>query len=153
ERTRLPLESLIGDRAQTVVNRQSALALWADGLDDSSRDRLIVLAGTLEDGPVLAALLLQFGRRRGLPVTSLLVGKLRSDEPQGRVASVEALAALGATDTGEPVRTLLNDRDASVRRAAVNAVGQLGIMAAIPELLTLGRDADPALRGASLDAL
>jgi putative heme-binding domain-containing protein len=153
DRTRSLLESIIGDREQTVANRQSALALWAGGLDDSSRDRLVALAGSLEDGPVLAALFRQIGRQRGLPATSLLVGKLRSVDPQLRVAAIETLAALGARDTGEPVRALLNDNDASVRRAAVEAVGQLGVGAAIPALLTLGRDADPALRSAGLEAL
>jgi putative heme-binding domain-containing protein len=47
----------------------------------------------------------------------------------------------------------LQDLDATVRRAAVAAVGRMGISSAVEPLLKLARDPDPQLRQASLEAL
>src|SRR5204863_362805 len=108
DQTRDLLETLIGDRAQTVANRQAALVFWVAGLDEASGGRLLALAGSLEDGPVLAAVLRQIGTRRALPGTSVLIDKLNSSTPELRAAAVEALMALNVVDAGESLRELLN---------------------------------------------
>src|SRR5262249_5080441 len=52
--TRELLESVIGERKKPTSGRLAVLALFATGLDESSEQRLLVLARSLEDGPVLA---------------------------------------------------------------------------------------------------
>jgi len=153
EQTRPRLEALIGDRNQTIANREAALALWAAGLDAPTRGRLLALAESVEDGPVLAALLRQIGTRGVLTATSLLTRKLKAAEPDLRTAAIESLAALGVPEGGEPVRALLSDPDLTVRRAAITAMGGLQVRAAIAALLDLTHDPEPGVRIASLDAL
>jgi putative membrane-bound dehydrogenase-like protein len=151
--TRSLLEALIRDRNQTVENRQTAVALWAAGLDAAGSDRLPALAESIEDGPLLATFLRQIGAHRVQTGASLLIGKLNAAEPELRWAAVESLAALGVPETGERVRALLRDPDITVRRAAAAAMGALRIGGAGDALLDLTRDPDPGVRAASLDAL
>ncbi len=153
EQTRPQLEALIADRNQTAINRRSALALWAAGLDASSQGRLLALAELVEEGPVLAALIRQMGTLRTSVGTEFLVGKLKAANPELRTAAVLALATIGPPDAGEPVRVLLDDPDISVRRAAIAAMGPLKVQSATDTLLSLSRDADSLVRMASLDAL
>jgi putative heme-binding domain-containing protein len=51
------------------------------------------------------------------------------------------------------VYKLLEDKDIMVRRAAVAAMGRLGVRAAVPTLLKLARDTDPLIRRSSLESL
>jgi putative membrane-bound dehydrogenase-like protein len=151
--TRRLLEALLSDRTHTTANRKAALDLWAGGLDDASERRLLEVAGSLEEGPVLAAVLRTIGARPKLPSSSLLIDKLSSRDPELRAAAVEALTALRGTSAGEAVRGLLSDPDSSVRRAAAAAMGRLGVRSASASLLTLARGTDPALRRVSLDSM
>jgi putative membrane-bound dehydrogenase-like protein len=153
--TRAVLEAVAAAKDIPPASRLAALALFAAGLDEASRDRLLALAGALEDGPVLAAAIHELGKRPKLPSAALLRVKLGSTEPAVRAAAVEALADVGtASDLPEDVlRKLLADADAGVRRAAAAAAGKLRLRTACPALLTLARDPDPAVRRASLESL
>src|SRR5262249_54021981 len=71
--TRDLLEVVIGDRKKPKAGRLSALALFTAGLDEKSEQRLLALAGSLEDGPVLAEVLRQFGKRSRLKSSRLLL--------------------------------------------------------------------------------
>ncbi len=147
------LVSVIGGREKPVSPRLAALTLFAEGLDEAGEKRLLDLAGSLEDGAVLAAALRQLGRRPRLRASRLLLGKLDSSDAAVRAAAVEALAALHVTDATGPVRTLLDDKDTAVRRAAAAAAGPLRVRAAVPGLLRRTRDADAGVRRASLGSL
>jgi putative membrane-bound dehydrogenase-like protein len=147
------LADIIAGRKKPASSRLAALALFADGLDEAGEKRLVDLAGSLEDGPVLAEALRQVGRRSRLLASRLLLGKLDSPEATVRAAAVEALAALHVEEAAEPVRRLLDDRDTTVRRAAAAAAGPLGVRPAVPVLLKLARDADAGVRRASLESL
>jgi putative membrane-bound dehydrogenase-like protein len=151
--TRELLEVVIGDRKKPKAGRLSALALFTAGLDDTSEQRLIALARSLEDGPVLAEVLRQFGKRSRLKSSRLLLDNLGSTNPSVRAAAVESLAALQVAEAAEPVRKLLADRDPGVRRAAASAAGRLGVRQAASVLLELARDADGDTRAASLESL
>jgi len=136
-----------------TASRLTALAAFAAGLDEASEARLLALAGSLEDGVVLAESIRQLGKRPALKAAPLLLEKLNSSEPQVRVAALEAVTVLKIAEAAQPVRRLLADRDAGVRRAAATAAGQLGDQAANTALLELAKDADSAVRRASLESL
>jgi putative membrane-bound dehydrogenase-like protein len=147
------LAGAVGSRKKPASARLAAQALLADGLDEAGEKRLLDLAGSLEEGPVLAEALRQVGSRPRLQASRLLLGKLDSSNAAVRAAAVEALAALHVTEAAEPVQALLADSDAAVRRAAAGAVGQLGVRAAVPALLKLARDPEAAVRRSSLESL
>ncbi len=147
------LEMVMENSRQATANRLAALALFADGLEETSEGRLLALAAALEDGPVLAAAVRQLGRRPRLNAASFLLGKARSPDASVRAASVEALATLRTAGAGAEAEKLLNDKDAGVRRAAAFAAGELGVRTAAGKLLDLARDAEPAVRQASLESL
>lgn len=107
------------------------------------------LAGSLEDGPVLAEVLRQIGRRPELKPVGLLKGKLGSLDAAVRAAAVEALPEVEPAS----LHKVLEDREAVVRCAAATAAGKLGVRTAVPALLNLARDGDSAVRGASLESL
>jgi putative membrane-bound dehydrogenase-like protein len=147
------LTLIIGGRSQAAANRLKAIALWLDGGTQPRESELLAVAGSLEDGPVLAELIRRFAGRSIPHAAPLLVSKLISPDPDVRTAAVEVSAALGLASAGEPVRRLLSDQDARVRRAATRAVGTLGMHSAIDRLLALIRDGDPSVRRAALDSL
>jgi putative heme-binding domain-containing protein len=147
------LAEVVRDQEHAEANRLMALGLVASGLNETSEDRLLELAGGVEDGPVLAALLRQLGKRPRLKAVPLLLNKASSPRAAVRAAVVEALAMRGASEASEPVRRLLEDPDAGVRRAAAAAAGTLCIQPAAEALLKRTRDADPAVRRASFDSL
>jgi putative heme-binding domain-containing protein len=151
--TREVLEAVIGEPKKPLTGRLAALVLFTSGLDNASEKRLLLLARSLEDGPVLAEALRQLGPRPRLGASGLLLGKLGSPDPGVRAAAVEALAALQTREAAEPVRKLLDDPDPAVRRAAASAMGKLGVRAAAAPLLALARDADPGVRRSSLESL
>jgi putative membrane-bound dehydrogenase-like protein len=147
------LAEIVADRAREPAHRLAALALWPGGDEPTSQEKLVGLAGGLEDGPVLAAAL---GRvtKRSLPLADPLVSEaLDSSNPDVRAAAVTAAGRLGLAGAGERVGRLLADRDRGVRRAAAEAAGVLGLRAAVDRLLGLVRDPDAGVRCAGLDAL
>ncbi|MBI4664326.1 MAG: c-type cytochrome [Verrucomicrobia bacterium] len=150
---REPLTRVIVGKEHTLTNRLAALSLFANGLDATSENRLLELAGSIEDGPVLAAMLQHAAKRPKLQASSLLLAKLNSNEPAVRAASLEALAELQVIEASDAVRGRLEDQDARVRLAAASAAGALRIHPAADSLLSLAKDADPALRRASLESL
>jgi putative membrane-bound dehydrogenase-like protein len=147
------LAEVVPDKEHAPANRLMALGLVADGLNETSEGRLLELAGAVEDGPVLAELLRQFGKRPRLKAVPLLLSKASSPSAAVRAAVAEALAERRAIEGSEPVQRMLEDRDAGVRRAAAAAAGTLAIKTAAEALLKRTRDADAAVRRASLDSL
>jgi putative membrane-bound dehydrogenase-like protein len=147
------LAGVVTDRAQAGANRLAALALWPGEDEGTGPGRLLEVIGVLEDGPVLAAAVRRI-RKPSLPrAAPLLVGKLRSTDPDVRAAAIEVATALGVEGVGDRVGDLLADPEPSVRRAAASAAGTLGLRSTSGVLLGLARDPDPAIRRASLDSL
>jgi putative membrane-bound dehydrogenase-like protein len=152
-RTRELLETVVGERKRPVAGRLLALALLTESLDKASEPRLLEVARGLEDGPVLAGVLRELGKRPRLAVDSLLLDKLSSSDPVVRAAALDAVAARQVSSSADPVRKLLDDKDASVRHAAVVAAGKLGLRATVPRLLEVSQDADATLRRSCLESL
>jgi putative membrane-bound dehydrogenase-like protein len=150
--TRKLLEAVVSDRKKPASARLQALALLAGGLDGDSEKRLLALAGGLEDGAVLAAVLRQLGGRSRLDAAQILLGKLGAARASVRAAAVEALTARRTAAAASPVRKLLEDPDARVRAAAAAAMGRLGVRETTL-LLKLARDSDAEVRRASLESL
>src|SRR5262245_5349407 len=147
------LSALVADKKHTPANRLTALAMLAAKPDEAGMESLRQLAGTLEDGPVLAEALRRMGARPALKASALLRGKTDSPDPAVRAAALDALAELRATDAAGPARRLLDDPDGRVRRAAAAAAGKLGVRDAADALMKLVQDADPAVRRESFTAL
>jgi putative membrane-bound dehydrogenase-like protein len=147
------LEEVVQGRRHSPENRRAALALFVGGLDDASGAPLLALAQVLEDGPILADALRHSGKYPKLRTVPLLMRKLSSPDAEVRVAAIEALGELRATEGQGPLLALLQDKDGRVRRAAAGAAGELGARQAIEPLLKLGADADPVMRRACLDSL
>lgn len=150
---RASLLRVIEDRKHTAGNRLSALTLLVRSLDEAGEARLLELAGSIEDGPVLAEVLRQTGKQSRLKASPLLIKKLSSPEPLVRAAAIEALGDRQTTQASDAIRPLLTDKEAIVRRAAAAAVGKLQIRPASETLLQLTQDADSTVRRASLDSL
>jgi putative membrane-bound dehydrogenase-like protein len=151
--TRDSLAEVVRDKEHSPTNRLMALGLVTSGLNETSEGRLLELAGAVEDGPVLAELLRQLGKRPRLKAVSFLLDKASSPNPTVRAAVAEALAERKAIEGSELVRRMLEDQDAGVRRAAAAAAGTLAIKSAAKALLKRARDVDPAVRRAGLDSL
>jgi putative membrane-bound dehydrogenase-like protein len=151
--TREPLAEVVRDKEQASTNRLTALGMFSSGLNETSEGRLLELAGSVEDGPVLAELLRQLGKRPRLSSVPLLLKKATSLVAPVRAAVAETLAELKANEGNDPVRRMLDDPDAGVRRAAAAAAGTLAIKSAAEALLSRTHDADAAVRRASLDSL
>jgi putative membrane-bound dehydrogenase-like protein len=148
------LESVIREREHAPANRLQAVALFTEGLDAGSQERLLATVEAVEDGPVLAELLRAIGKRRKLPTAGpLLLRKATSSDAGVRAAAVASLADLGVGEAGDQVRKLLDDPDARVRSAAALAAGKLALGSAAVQLLHLARDADAEVRRCSLEAL
>ncbi len=147
------LATLVRDTKQSDRNRLASLTIFARALDAESEHRLLDLAGSLEDGPVLAELIVQMVGRPELGAGPLLVAKLDSPEPLVRAAAVRALAERHESGSAAPVQQLLADPDARVRGAAAAAAGKMGLRQAVEPLLQLAGDTEPAVRRASLGAL
>jgi putative heme-binding domain-containing protein len=147
------LEPVVRDRRHSPANRLAALALFVRGLDEAAPAPLLVLARTLEDGPILADALRRTGKYPKLPAVPVLVSKLSSSDAAVRAAAIEALGDLRVDEGREPVLKLLRDQDAQVRRAAAGAAGKLGARQAVEPLLELATDGEPAIRRASFDSL
>src|SRR5262249_26123010 len=81
------LSDIARDKAHAPANRLTALTLLVSGLDESNAERLLPLAGALEDGPVLAETLRQLARRPKLQAGPLLLSKLHAAEAVVRAAA------------------------------------------------------------------
>jgi putative membrane-bound dehydrogenase-like protein len=147
------LADVISDRSNTTANRLEAVALWSVGSDETADSSLLKLAGSLEDGPVLAAALRHITKGSVPQATSLLVRKLSSPVPNVREAAIEVSAAFRVAGVEERTRELLADGDRNVRRAAAAAVRTSGLKTAVAQLLNIARDPDPGVRRACLDSL
>jgi putative heme-binding domain-containing protein len=151
ESVRELFDSVLRDRTYGASNRLAVLEIFLRGPEASSR--LLGLAGTLDDGPVLAEVLRQMGMRPELSSRPLLRSKLSSPAPEVRAAALESVAALEDRDAAGPVVELLQDPEARVRQAAALAAGRLTISKAVEPLLRLAGDPDPLVRRESLDSL
>jgi putative membrane-bound dehydrogenase-like protein len=144
------VDGVVRDPQHSTANRQTALAMWIDGMPPGA---LAPLAAALEDGPVLADVLRRLGKQTKLPVASLLADKLPSPDADVRAAAIEALGELRAPEGRAPVLEMLHDQDVQVRRAAAGAAGRLAVKEANEPLLKLATDADAGVRLACLEAL
>jgi putative membrane-bound dehydrogenase-like protein len=150
---RRPLARVVRSRQHTSANRLAALQLLTAGLDPAGERLLLELAGSVEDGVVLAELLRSVGKRPRLDANALLLRKAGSPSAEVRAGAVEALAERQAAGAAEVVLGLLADQAGEVRRAAAEAAGKLAVKPAADRLLQLARDRDTAVRRASLEAL
>ena len=147
------LAAAVQDAEKPADIRVAALELLVGGLQAGTEERLLAVAGTLEDGPLLAAALRQLGSRPQLDAAALLLTKLASPNPAVRTAAIEALTELRVAESAASVQGLLTDEEAAVRRAAARAMGILHIPGAAEALLRLARDGDSSVRRASLESL
>jgi cyclophilin family peptidyl-prolyl cis-trans isomerase/HEAT repeat protein len=77
------------------------------------------------------------------------------DDPRAAVASIRALAALGARETASVLRAILQARalDPTLRLETVSALGALHDTASLDRLIDLSGDGWPAMRVAALRAI
>lgn len=125
-----------------------------DVLDETSAWRLLSLAGGKK--PATAALANARLRDTILrsDVTPILLRGLRDVTPRIRTTSLELLAFTTPEGTIEPViERMLFDRDADVRKVAMQAVKAYQEDGVIYPLVRALRQDDPRLRTAALDAL
>jgi HEAT repeat protein/ATP/ADP translocase len=78
---------------------------------------------------------------------------LLGEGTQERTAAVEAMAATGDASFVEPLMSLLDEADSTVREAAVRALGALEDTTSAGRLLELLHDASPSVRRQSVLAL
>jgi uncharacterized protein (TIGR02996 family) len=91
--------------------------------------------------------------RASTDVAQQLRGQLRSTDPGKRASAIEALAALGVPDAVPRFAAMLDDPVASIRSAAVRALGQVKVAGAIGPLCRALKDADPAVRESAAEQL
>ena len=147
------LEMLVADKKKPDAIRQSALKLFVSGLDETSQERLLVVAKSIEDGPVLAEALSALRRFAKLELAEFLLKKLTSPDAGVRGRAIEILALDGHLVAAETVLKLLNDKETVVRRGAAMAAGNQRLKEAAARLLTLAQDPDARVRRESLVAL
>jgi putative membrane-bound dehydrogenase-like protein len=147
------LERVITDRKGPQVGRQAALALFAAGLDKQTSRRLLVVAGSLENGPILAESLRHLAKWPELQSAGLVLSGLKSASSAVRAAALDASATLRLAGAEEAVVRLMDDGEVSVRRAAAGAAGKLRVRVATDALLGFAKADDLALRRASLESL
>ena len=147
------LEPIIMGRGLQADIRFAALEKAIEYVAPEDESSLPALASVLDDGPVLARLLDEFGRRSDPDADRLLREKLDSTIPVGRAAALAALTERGVDQIKNHVIKLLDDDDALVRRAAVVAAGRFGVDSTSDRVLELTKAADPDLQSAGLTAL
>ena len=147
------LAQTIVSKSRTDQNRLAALDLFNRGLNRDQERRLLNLAEATEDGPVLAAVLAEIGRRPRVSGDRLLLNKLDSQQPDVRSAALEALGRRKTAQASSRVLSLFNDRDLRVRRVAASVAGVLRVRNAVALLLKTADDDDAELRRASLVSL
>ncbi|MCI0462035.1 MAG: HEAT repeat domain-containing protein [Gemmataceae bacterium] len=148
------VERVLQDRQHTKANRLLAVSFFVKGLDTQSEGRLLPVAESVEDGPVLAELFRAMAARKGPQAAApLLLRKLASAVPEVRATALGALAGLKVTEVQGAVQKSLDDPDARVRSAAAQAAGKLALRATADQLLKRSRDSDAEVRRSSLEAL
>ncbi len=149
------LEGIIRNRSLLAEHRLRALAKFVADLDELSGQRLIEIGAGLEDGPVLAEVLREFGRQPKLHATaaSSLITRLDSRDADVRAAAAESLVSLESTDAAPHVIRLMRDSDIRVRRAAANLCGKLNVRDGADLLLAMASESDLPMRSASLESL
>ncbi|MFM9966499.1 MAG: HEAT repeat domain-containing protein [Planctomycetaceae bacterium] len=165
EARRETLETFLTETRQLAPSRIKALAMWCEGLGEERERRLLALAPSLANDPLLADLLRALSQRSesdtrlksevSPEVITLLLSSARSPNgaAAGRAAAIEVMASLRIADVVSSVPGLLNDASPEVRLAAAFAAGQLGVCEAVPTLLDRVRTDFPEMKRASLDAL
>jgi putative heme-binding domain-containing protein len=147
------LETTLRNRSHAADNRLHALELLTAGLDAGTEQRLVPIAEAVEDGPVLAALLTEIGRRPALAADALLTAKLASTEATVRAASLRALTARHADAARGHFGALLNDSNVDVLRAAVAACAAFSQREHADRILELAELEDRELQRECLAAL
>ena len=123
--TQAILVQTVGRQELSLASRLVALDLLITAIDTDSA-LLVPLAAKLEDGPVLATVLHEFGLRTDPIADDLLLRKLDSDQPVVRAEATRSLAKRQHRGVLGSIGRLLQDPDSDVRLAAVEAAGTLG---------------------------
>ena len=149
-------ESILTDtvirRDLSPASRLAALSMLVNTLTDHA-DVLLRLVPKLDDGPVMAAVLSEFGERPGLPADELLIQKLDSDISAVRVEAIQSLTKRGNKVLAGRVGYFLEDTNPDVRLAAAEAAGELDVVDVKETLLAFTAGSDQNLIATSLDAL
>lgn len=151
--TRDRLETIARSKSQAAQNRLSALAMFVRGLDATTENSLLDVAGSLDDGVVLAAVLRELGRHASINATSVFLAEIDSADDDVRAAAVESLVKRPVDAVTPRVAGFLLDRDIRVRRAAATLAGELKVHDAVKRLLASAEHPDLPLRAASLKSL
>lgn len=134
-------------------NRLSALQTLIKSLSTESIADLAQLASDVEDGPVLAAVLRDFGARPKLDIDSILLNKLASAESEVRAESIRALGRRGAVSARNHLADLLQDESIDVQQAAAESAGRLQAEDVRDALLKFATSEHTGLARASLASL
>jgi len=150
------VQSILADtvmrRDLSDASRLVAVSMLVNVLADHA-GALLQLASNLDDGPVLASVLREFGRRPELAADNLLLQKLDSDKPVVRVEAIRSLAKRDNKVAVGRIGRFLKETNSEVRLAAVEAAGQLDAVDTTETLLAFTAGSDRDLIAASLDAL
>lgn len=148
------LERIVLDQKRAMPNRLEAFEIFAENLDSVDSLDLRKFAGALEDGPVLARVIREWGEAPELDDPSIFFEKLKSPSTEVRASAIAVLGKHRVRGAEESVRRLLDDPDPALRLAAATAAGRLPAPSAAGRLLDLAEnDPDPALRCEILEAL
>lgn len=108
-----------------------------------------------DDGdPDLAAVIYEAGKRRLGASLPHLLAYLNSQDPDIRLAAVEALGDIGDAKAGEPLMTLLNDsEDRAIRDTAAWSLGLLKYRPAVAPLAWMLQSPETTVRSCAVAAL
>jgi putative heme-binding domain-containing protein len=148
----LLIESVLR-KSLPVAGRTKALAALVTRVPQGVGPQLVELAGQLEDGPVLAAVLREFGARPKLDVDALLLKELDSAQAVVRAEAIRSLGRRGEAQARDRVAQLLLDENRDVRLAATESAGLLKAKDGAESLLSLAAGDDREIVQASLTAL
>lgn len=151
-KVRLSLHSLVRDRKQTSGNRLLAVSLLLDGLD-ADDVTLVKTATTLEDGPVLTALLPAVAKRNARAAAKLVLDKCASSDAEVRATAVEVAGGFAIPEGDQRILERLRDPHPRVRSAAARTAGKRALRTSSSILLSLAQDPDAEVRRSSLEAL
>jgi HEAT repeat protein len=108
-----------------------------------------------DDGdPDLAAVIYEAGKRRLGTSLSHLLAYLNAQDPDIRLAAVEALGDIGDAKAAEPLMTLLNDHeDRAIRDTAAWSLGLLKYRPAVAPLAWMLQSSEATVRSCAVAAL
>ena len=147
------VERVVRSKRHSEENRLTALGIFVRGLNRTSEKKLLELADSLNDGPVLAAVIAHMAPRGRLDCNTMLISKTRSKESTVRAAAIAALAERKVKAASQHVGRLLADAETDVRIAAARAAGSLDVRSAAPALRRLATSQNRKLCKVSLEAL